>query len=177
MRSGSNPRAAGACAGAAAGKVQFAAPSMIVQGSLFDRQLAALDQIEPSARILVFYGYDCGSITQKWKSDRLNSLSALAVVRKQAFVNTLWAFQGLHLVGVHYRAAEPYLRDPSQFVVSGRCIASGLAPRLDTALDQAPRAAFDYVWQTSLTAEERVHRPWLQTVWVGENAELFRIRH
>jgi hypothetical protein len=77
------------------------------------------------------------------------------------------------LLTVRYKAAAPFLADPSQFVTVSAC-----ARRERMAYPQAigtfPRQAFDYVWVIQQQNEAADYRG-LQPVWQSGRSALYRV--
>ncbi|HEY0269923.1 MAG TPA: hypothetical protein VGC10_02925, partial [Sphingomonas sp.] len=90
--------------------------SFVQRSGAQQRTLAALDHVPHGAAVLALVAMPCSA---PGIDDRLDHLAALAIVRRDAFVNDQWAFAGQQLLRVRYAAAAPYLVDPSQLVFTG----------------------------------------------------------
>ena len=136
----------------------------------YRQELGAVRYIPNGARVLALVGKPCGI---PWSVQRLDHLPSMAVVRRQAFTNDQWQASGAQLLTVRYKAAAPFLADPSQFVTVTAC-----ARRERTAYPLAiatfPRQAFDYVWVIQQPDEAADDRG-LQPVWRSGRSALYRV--
>jgi len=138
------------------------------------RNLAALDHIPRGSAVASFTPAPAGART--WYSTRQEHLCAMAIVRRDAFVNCEWDIDGLQLLQVKYAAAGHYSRDPSQMFYRP----SPQDPSATTLADRLqgfPRAAFDYLWLVGVPDEQRPRQPDLQPVWSNDDSALYRIQH
>ncbi len=144
--------------------------SLATYDRYFGRELAALDHLPKGASLLGLVGKPCGI---PWAVHRLDHLPSMAIVRRQAFTNDQWQASGAQLLTVRYKAAAPFLADPSQFVTVTAC-----ARRERMAYPQAiatfPRGAFDYVWVIQQPDEAADFRG-LQPVWRDGRSALYRV--
>lgn len=131
-------------------------------------QLKAIDHIPTGSRVAVLVWDDC----EQWKLRRSDHLGALALVRKEAFVNDQWPMAGSSLLAVDYPPAKWFRADPSQIVRDGDCTHEGWPVSL--ALKALPKQAFDYLWLLDMRP---IPQDWLtgwQPVWSGEGSILLR---
>ncbi len=142
-------------------------------GAAHDRQLQALSVIPSGARILSLVGMPC---VPDWATDRYQHLAALAIVRRDAFVNDQWEMPGARLLSVRHRAAEPYAYDPSQMVPLPERCTDEPQVGLDETLASFPRAAFDYVWMIDIPRSRWPRDPALEPVWQNDTGIVYRIR-
>lgn len=161
---------------AIAGLVFFAVRTLATTASFvaydraFDAQLAALDHVPRGARVAAFVGKPCGI---PWSGPRLDHLPALAIVRRDAFVNDQWTLAGAQLLRV--RAPEPrFAGDPSQLVVPNGCKHPEWR-MVDDALRTVPRHAFDYVWLLDPPAYDAQVTAGLTRIWSDGASALFRV--
>jgi hypothetical protein len=105
------------------------------------RKLEALDAVPIGARVASIVGMPCGG----WPLMRDTHLGAMVIVRRAGFSNDQWATGGQNLMGLRYRAAEPFGADPSQIVRPVDCNVKSIWS-IDDALKALPRARFDYLW-------------------------------
>ena len=56
-----------------------------------------------------------------WESPRLEHLGAMAIVRREAFVNGQWTMAGAQLLSIKYAPAKGYAEDPTQVMRPKRC--------------------------------------------------------
>lgn len=138
-----------------------------------ERALAALDHVAPGSRLIGFVGAQCGGV---WTTQRLEHLPAMAIVRRRAFANDQWNMEGAQLLKVRKADAPGFVADPSQLVLDRHC------PReywrsLDAALQQFPRAAFDYVWLIDPPRHDPANRRGLTQIWTNGADFLYRVDH
>jgi len=105
----------------------------------YSAELRALDHLPHGARLVSFVGVDC---TSGWGESRLEHLSAMAIVRREAFSNDQWSVAGSHLLKVREPWAE--FVDPSQFVTAIPCHRHWRP--ISDALATLPTGNFDYLW-------------------------------
>lgn len=144
--------------------------SLALYDHSYQAELAALNHLPRGARVVALVGKPC---TLPWAAHRLDHLPSMAMVRRQAFVNDQWQAAGAQLLTVRYRAAAPFIADPSQFVVEPRCERRERRA-FPKAVALLPRAAFDYLWiiqqpsaQADLSGFERI--------WQGGDSALYRV--
>jgi hypothetical protein len=133
-----------------------------------ESELAAIAAMPRGAAVLTLVARPCGDI---WGGERYDALPGMAVVRRDAFVNTNWALAGQQLLQVRYAAAGAYRVDPSQ-QMSG---CSGGGPDFTSAIARFPRQAFSYVWTIGF-APGTAKAGDLQMVWSNERSALYRVR-
>ena len=100
----------------------------------YQRHLLALAKVPMGARILVLVPTEGGVTPQG--SPPLRHLADLALVRRDAFVNTQFAIAGAQLLEIKANGTS-YRADPSQFVPSDK---------VSQALASAPLNHFNFVW-------------------------------
>jgi hypothetical protein len=149
--------------------------SMALYSASFTANLAALDHVEPGTAIVALSSVPCGPEFANWRNPRLYHLAGMAIVRKDAFVNTEWQVDGLHALRTKYPAAKPFDRDPSEMVTLG-CEKRPLA-KYKTSIDTFPRAAFDYLWLLGIPRNLWPNEPDLKLVWSRDDSALFSIAH
>ncbi len=69
--------------------------SMTLYSASYTANLAALEHVEPGSAIVALSPVPCETGFANWWSPRLYHLAGLAIVRKDAFVNTEWQVDGL----------------------------------------------------------------------------------
>lgn len=137
----------------------------------YQAQLAAIDHIPAGARVLALAKSGCLDI---WDGPRTDHMGAMAIVRRDAFVNGQWPMPGGRLLSVTYQAAVPFTIDPSQMLQSESCRQKG-SFALPDALARMPRHAFDYVWLIDVPPVEWPDDKGLTPVWRGERGILYRV--
>jgi len=148
---------------------------MALYSASYTANLAALEHVEPGSAIVVLSPVPCKTGFANWWSPRLYHLGGLAIVRKDAFVNTEWQVDGLQSLRTRYPAARPFDSDPSEMVTLGCDI--GPVAQYQTAVETFPRAAFDYLWLLGIPRGLWPSDPALKLVWSRDDSALFSIAH
>lgn len=144
----------------------------------YDQQLVALNYVPDGARVMALINIPCRTA---WYTSRMEHLSSMATVRRQAFVNDQWVAAGAQLLRIRYRPHVRYFRyfrhDPSQIVRRPDCRARN-EPILELALRLFPREAFDYLWMIDMPRERWPDEPDLEPIWEGRRfGILYKIVH
>lgn len=147
--------------------------SMALYSVSYDANLKALDYIPRGSTVLTLSPVPCGHGFENWRNARLYHLPSMALVRRDAFVNTEWQIDGLQLLRVNYAAAKPFESDPSETVTLG-CDVPGYR-QYKTAIEMFPRQAFDYVWLLDIPANMWPFEPNLQLAWSAGDSALYRV--
>ncbi|MHA3793197.1 hypothetical protein [Sphingomonas sp. YL-JM2C] len=139
-----------------------------------EQQLAALDHVDRNARVFALVDLPCLS---RWESPRLEHLGAMAIVRREAFVNGQWTMAGAQLLSITYAPAKGYAEDPTQVMRPRRC----RAPRsrsIESSIALFPREAFDYLWLINAPRDRwPINDPSLKLIWNGgERGALYSIQ-
>ncbi len=124
------------------------------RGAAAVADLAALDSVPRGARIALVIGPDA---CEDFALHSLAHLPSLAIVRREAFVNTQWDLPG------------PQLLRPLWSPTEAQC--STDRP-LVARLAAVPRQRFDYVWVLGAAAAPQ---PWLSRVHAGPRMQLYRV--
>jgi len=140
-----------------------------------EKQLAALDHVDRGSRVFALVELPCLS---RWESPRLEHLGAMAIVRREAFVNGQWTMPGAQLLSITYAPAKGYAEDPTQVMRPRRCRAPR-ARSIESSIALFPRAAFDYLWLINASRDHwPVNDPTLHLIWNGgERGALYRIEN
>ena len=138
-----------------------------------EKQLRALDYVDPESRVFALVDLPCLS---RWESPRLEHLGAMAIVRREAFVNGQWTMPGAQLLSIRYAPAKGYAEDPTQVMRPKRCRAPR-ARSIESSIALFPRQAFDYLWLINTAPDHWPgNDPTLKMVWNGgERGALYRI--
>jgi len=138
-----------------------------------EKQLAALDYVDPQSRVFALVDLPCLS---RWESPRLEHLGAMAIVRREAFVNGQWTMPGAQLLSIRYAPAKGYAEDPTQVMRPKRCRAAR-ARSIESSIALFPRQAFDYLWLINTAPDHwPANDPTLKMVWNGGDlGALYRI--
>ena len=139
---------------------------------LIRESLPAVEALPRGARVANFAIEPCGFT---WRLNPLRHIGGFAIARRSAFTNDQWDVPGANALAVHYPAAEPFVRDPSQSVTAAQCPLSGL-DSLPQALDRLPTGAFTHVWINGLDPAT-LRLPFAaREIWRGPNGVLFALR-
>lgn len=138
-----------------------------------EAQLQAVEHIETGSRVFVLVDLPCLS---RWESPRMEHLGAMAIVRKQAFVNGQWTMAGAQLLSIKYAPAKGYAEDPTQVMRPKHCRAWN-ARSIESSIALFPRQAFDYLWLIDATPDHWPgNDPSLKMVWNGgTRGALYRV--
>ena len=135
------------------------------RGAVLQSELKVLDQVPEGAKIASFAPMRA---CKRWWNDGLASLPGLAIVRRNAFVNSEWDIPGQQLMQPIYMRGTAY-NSARSLGLRGKCT----GPVLEDRLRDLPRDKFDYVWV--LRAPPPNNYPWLVPVARGPNSVLYRI--
>lgn len=138
---------------------------------IWAEQLVALDHVETGSTIFAFAMLNCQSSAYP---SRLDHVSALAMGRKDVFVNGQWDMAGAQLLRITKDDAPGFVADPSQISRPDGCRQPGQY-RFPQVMDKIPYAAFDYVWLMDIEKSQWPSRPELQQVWHGDRVVLYRV--
>ncbi len=144
--------------------------SFVLYHNAYQSQLPAIEHMPMGARVFTLVITRCPG----WWTPRMEHLGSMAIVRRDAFVNDQWVMPGAQLIRLRSGKPTRFTGDPSQMVVPARCRFKHewlVAP----ALDQLPRADFDYVWLIDMPPADWPKRDWLAPVWHGRTGILYRI--
>ncbi len=109
------------------------------------RHLQALVHIPVGARVMSAVALDCDK--HVWATDfLLNHLPAMAVLRRNAYINSMWQIRGQQALRVRYNAESYYNSDPSQYFTIGSCRDKKNVNDLGNVVRHFPREKFDYFW-------------------------------
>lgn len=134
----------------------------------WQQQLAAIDHIEPGSRVLVLANIPC---RDQWASRRMEHVSSLAVVRRDAFTNGQWALAGAQLLRLVHPRGGPFFTDPSHLLRPASC--GGNWAKLDRAVSLIPDG-FDYLWLIDMPKGQWPADERLAPVWRNDSAILYR---
>jgi hypothetical protein len=149
-------------------------------GASYARELKALDHVARGSRLLALTEVDCG--LAGWREARLDHVSNLASLTREAWVNSHWAANGVQLLSVRYRPSSDFHVDPSEFVWPARCVdtARPLAARprrtLVETLPHLPLDRVDYLWLIGTTVPAGFADARLTRLWSSGTSELFAVR-
>lgn len=137
-------------------------------------QLQALRLVPEGSRIAAFAAMPCRSSLDNWAANRLESVAAMAVVRKNAYIGSLWAVPGLHLLRIRYPLAKEFQTNGSGFVHLEECPVQWVRT-LDKATRELPSDAFDFVWLIDVPRQQHPSMPRWRPIWTGKDAILYAV--
>jgi hypothetical protein len=143
--------------------------SFVERAAEQQHELGAVAVLPRGAAVLALVSRPCNGA---WVDPRRDHLPALAIVRRDAFVNSQWDIEGQQLLHVRYRAAAPYTADPSQLVYPARCASAG--SDFARAIADFPRGAFTHVWTIGFPPGAAKARD-LRLVWSNGGSALYRV--
>jgi hypothetical protein len=135
------------------------------RGAAAEADLAALDQVPRGSRIAAFAP---PTYCLTWQMRGFEHLPSIAIIRREAFVNTQWDTPGAQLMRPIYNEAHGFNDAASVSVRGGRCGGK----TMNDMLRMLPRDRFDYVWIFQAPVPET---PWLRQVFSGPDGRLYAI--
>lgn len=135
--------------------------------------LSALDLVPPGARIHAVVLQD--GCHGRWRATAYAHLPSMAIVRRDALVNTQWLLPGAALLRVSYPLPETMRNDPSQFVDGYDRDGRTPAPLL-TRVAELPRDRLDFLWVLETHGEAPVLRGLPPPVFTDDNSALYPLR-
>lgn len=137
------------------------------RGTAAVADLKALDGVPQGSRIAVMA---TPTGCEQWQLQGLDHLASLAIVRREAFVNTQWDIAGSQLMRPIHNQGRGFNEATTTRMVgrAAPCEGSTLA----SMLAALPRDRFDYVW----VFDARADVPWLVPVHAGPHGRLYAIR-
>ncbi|MGV3490854.1 MAG: hypothetical protein ACO1OG_05970 [Devosia sp.] len=150
--------------------------SLAMYDQSYQDELQALRHVPQGSAVVAITGVSCGDGLAGWFNTRLYNLPGMAVVRKDAFVNSTFAIAGLHLVTSRYAAAGAFQSIGSGYVsMTGKTCSNGFGRAADDVLSEIPYQAFDMLWMLDVPAAQWPNSEQLQLVWSNERSALYRI--
>jgi len=132
-------------------------------------ELRALDGVPNGSRIAAFAA---PAYCAAWELHGFEHLPSLAIIRREAFVNTEWDTPGAQLMRPIYNDGFGFNDADSAYLPghNGRCTGEALSSRLQ----RLPRSRFDYVW---IFDEPLQSLPWLRLQFSGAHGKLYAVTH
>ena len=152
----------------------------------YDAEARALPHIASGSRVLTLLTRQCNN-WQFWRMSRLDHISSLATVDRDAWTNSLWDLGSIHLIQVRYRPSPIFYNDPSHYVWPASCIRANRKPptnyegwrnrriTIDEALPTLPLDKADYLWLIATKLPATPLRSRLRPVWSNGGSTLYRI--
>jgi hypothetical protein len=138
----------------------------------YARHLQALKDVPRGASIAVLTRPPS---CEQWRAPRVAHLGSLAIVRRDAFVNSQWDASGGQQLLTPLRArGTDFNADPSQYleVAPGDCDGD-LSAALAQRIAQIPRDRFDYVWLLDVDAAHLAVMPGLRRLYQDDRSALY----
>ena len=132
-------------------RMAAATASLFIAGNLQAEAASVLPALPRGAAVLVLVKEPC---MVAWDSPRFGHIGGLAVVSRDAFVNTQWTLAGQQLV--RPRHAGGFVSDPSQFIRPYSCPEHPIG--LGRVLRGFDRGLFTHVWMLDFPADQGVTR-------------------
>jgi hypothetical protein len=142
----------------------------------FTRHLRALDHVPAGASIITFAPDICHMSPLNWRLPRLNQLSGMAVVRREAFVNSQWVIPGGQLLTALRAKGTKFNSDPSQVITPKPDCAGPLWPEVMRRLPEVPRDRFDHLWLIGFDMAQAPAIPGAELLYADEESALYRLR-
>ncbi len=146
--------------------------SFEIASARYEQALGALDALPAGSRVAAFTQRTCGI---QWSTNRMEHLSALAMVRRHSFSNDQWEVSGANLMDTIKTDARGFAYDPSQLVVPEPCTGGAPWRTLNQSLRALPRGAFDYVWLIDPPRYNVRVTDGMTPVWANDTDRLYRI--
>lgn len=138
-----------------------------------NQNLTALKLVPRGARMLILVRMTCENL--QWATDyQYSHLGDMGVVRRDAFVNSLWSMQGAQTLEITYNTDTAYHSDPSQFVAENGC--KNLAPSISYTLRTFPRDRFDFVWIQRLEGTTRAMPADVSLLYRDRQTALYKVK-
>jgi hypothetical protein len=135
------------------------------------RHLRALDYLPQGASIAVLTPSGC----QEWRQSRLQHLDSLAIVRRDAFVNSEWEIPGAQLLTPLRGRGTAFNADPSGRIDRSADCAAPVDPALTQRIGQIPADRFDYVWLLGFDKAGARAEPDLKLLYADDQTALYAL--
>ena len=138
----------------------------------FTQHLQALNDVPRGASIAVLTRPPS---CEQWRAPRVAHLGSLAIVRRDAFVNSQWDASGGQQLLTPLRArGTDFNADPSQYieVPPGGCDGD-LNAALAQRIAQIPRDRFEYVWLLDVDTSRLADLPGLRRLYQDDRSALY----
>jgi hypothetical protein len=139
----------------------------------YARRLKALDYAPRGASIAVLVAHPrCDG----WRQERVSHLDDLAIVRRDAFVNTQWEIPGGQLLTPLRARGDRFNADPSQFVLPAGGCQADFRSTLTRKIAQIPRDRFEYLWLIGFDPSHVDPPPGAQRLYADDRSEFYALR-
>jgi hypothetical protein len=140
----------------------------------FAQHLQALNDVPRGASIAVLTRPPS---CEPWRAPRVAHLGSLAIVQRDAFVNSQWdASAGQQLLTPLRARGTEFNADPSQYIqpLPGGC-EGDLSAALAHRIAQIPRDRFEYVWLLDVDAAHVTTLPRLRRLYQDGRSALYQL--
>ncbi len=138
----------------------------------YKQHLAALNHVPPGSRIAVIAVLNC---PVEWRQSRIDHLPALAMVRRDAFINSQWAIPGGQgLIPLAARGTA-FNADPSQILNHRRNCSAPLPQLIAARAALIPRDRFDMLWIIDVDTRALPALPRAERVYSDDRTALYRL--
>lgn len=141
----------------------------------YTRHLRALDHVPAGASIVTLTPLTCRETASDWRLPRLDHLDGLAIVRREAFVNSQWEIPGGQLLGALRARGTDFNSDPSQVITPESDCDGSVWPGLRQSVAAIPRDRFDYLWLIGFDMAQAPKMPGAETLYADEDSALYRL--
>jgi hypothetical protein len=162
---------AGGFAALFAVRIAVSAIGYVDYDAAYQRHLSALDHVERGASVAVMVAHPCDT---PWRLSRVDHLGSMALLRRDAFVNSQWDVPGAELLRPKHALGTGFNADPSQFVRHRDC-PKDLRPELAAKIGRLPSGYFNYIWVLNFGAEPLPAYPNWTPVYSDDNSTLLRL--
>jgi hypothetical protein len=139
------------------------------------RHLRALAEIPVGASIATLTPAPCPMKWSDWRQPRFYHLDSLAIVRRQAFVNSQWEVPGGQLLQPLRARGTAFNSDPSQIVFPSPTCSTSFGPVLAEKIQAIPRNRFGYVWLIGFDVGQLPAYPGLSRVYADDRSSMYRL--
>jgi hypothetical protein len=139
------------------------------------RHLRALADIPVGASIATLTPTPCPTKWSGWRQPRFYHLDSLAIVRKQAFVNSQWEVPGGQLLQPLRARGTAFNSDPSQIVFPSPTCSAPVEPALAEKIRAIHRDRFDYVWLIGFNVDQLPAYPGLTRTYADDQSSMYRL--
>jgi len=136
-----------------------------------NRHLLALDHVARGSRVAVIARYPCPALWRRW---RIEHMGSIALLRRDAFVNSQWDVPGAQLLRPLAARGTDWNADPSQFL-GGRVCENDMHAEFRDRIKDIPRDRFDYVWLLDIPTRPLPAYPGLKPLYWDERTVLYAL--
>ncbi|MCP3379045.1 hypothetical protein NLM31_01135 [Bradyrhizobium sp. CCGUVB4N] len=153
-------------------RIAAMAVGFAIYDSGYAQHLQALNDVPRGASIAVLTRPPS---CERWRAPRVAHLGSLAIVRRDAFVNSQWDASGGQQLLTPLRArGTAFNADPSQYIEIAPVDCDGdLSAALAQRIAQIPRDRFDYIWLLDVDASRLPVMPGLRRLYQDDRSALY----